>query len=205
MGDNGTMRTFALLLLVLCTACSNHRYFAPRENRNGTGPGGHPAVVYAVGVPSLGEVRLWSPGTAMVDGDEGGDVVALQVGFEIENTGTVPLAIDTGTLRCEDLWVDDQRAEPLSPVRTEGAVEVLPGTSGRLVATFRPPFAARARDVDGFTVRFQVLAAGQPVLAQVTPFVPHIPDDRWRDDPWFWGHSGWGFGFGWSHNRYCYR
>ena len=89
------MRAFWLSLLLLSCACSNHRYFVPRENTNGTGPGGYPAAVYRIDAGVLGgavgEVRVWSEGAHFVD-TEDDEVVELHLGFEIENTSTVPLA-----------------------------------------------------------------------------------------------------------------
>lgn len=195
------MRTPAMVLLVLCSACANHRWFAPRENRNGYGPEGDPAAVYAIGAPGLGELRVWSSGASGVEID-GADAVELRVGFEIENTGTVPLAVDTASVQCDDVWVGDQHTTGLQPVRSAGAVEAPAGGSARVEFVFVPPGVQRARAIDGFTVRFAVRTGDKPVMVQVTPFLPWVRDDEWRDDRWYWRRSWWwgpGAGFGYYH------
>lgn len=192
------MRSVAVVLLLLATGCANYRSFAPRENQNGSGPDGSPAAVYPVGVPQVGELRVWSSGTRMVeDGDA--DVVELRVGFELENTGSDVLTIDPASVQCERLRVRDHELANVAPARVEGTTEARPGSSARYAVAFRPEGAEGARDVEDFALRFRVLANGNPVLVQVTPFGPYIPDDRWRDDRWYWGHSyycGPTFGFG---------
>jgi len=196
------MRALLLPMLSVFAACSTQRYFTPRENVNGTGPGGHPAAVYALGAPSQGEVRVWSAGADYVaDADD--DLVELHLGFELENTGTEPMAIDPGALQCTDLWIDGQRSGPIEPVRVAGQAEAPPGGSAALDVWFRPA-APRARAIDGFTLRFRVLAGERVVLQQAVPFQPFVAADRWRDDRFFWYGGGywgrpyyhWGPGFG---------
>ena len=74
------MRAAALFCL-LSAACATDRHFAPRENRNGEGPSGEPAAVYALAPPLQGEVRLWSDGAARTEID-GKDATRVHVGFE---------------------------------------------------------------------------------------------------------------------------
>jgi len=199
------MRCLAAVVLLFATGCASHRWFVPRENTNGTGPDGHPAAVYPVGVPPVGELRVWSSGARMVeDGDA--EVVELRVGFELENTGERVLAIDPESVQCERLRVNGQDLANVRPTHVEGGAEASPGATARYQVAFRPVGAERPRDVDDFALRFSVRAAGQPVLVQVTPFGPYVREDRWRDDRWFWGHpTFWGprFGFGWYH-PYCW-
>ncbi len=207
------MRIVPLALLVLCSACAGHRYFAPRENGNGTGPDGEPAAVYPVDAGvlggTLGEVRVWSKGMSLVDDDDGNDHLELHVGFEIENTGPELLVLDLPLLRCEKIQIGEQTIDTIAPARTEGVADALPGTTTRVDAFFEPVVDAVPRDVSAFAVHFQVLTGKGPVLVQVTPFVPHRPDDRSRHDVWFWGPGfsgyGWGpgFGFGWHGRRSC--
>ena len=73
MTENQGMRYLPLALALLATACVDQRYFAPRENENGFGPGGHPAAVYPLlGEDAAGEVRVWSRGSrGDTDGDTG--------------------------------------------------------------------------------------------------------------------------------------
>lgn len=199
-----------LPVVLLFAACSTQRYFTPRENTNGTGPGGHPAAVYALGgPPAQGEVRVWSGGADFLDGEA--DVVELHIGFELENTGAEPLAIDTTSLQCTDLWIDDQRSGPLEPVRVSGQFEAAPGASASADAWFRPA-AARARDLDAFTLRFTVRSGDRVVLQQAVPFQPFLAADRWRDDHFWYGgyggrpyyHWGPGFGFGFYGHTWCH-
>lgn len=192
-----------LATVFLFASCSTHRFFTPRENVNGSGPGGHPAAVYALGAaPANGEVRVWSRGAHLAEG-AGGELVELHVGFEVENTGAEPVAIDVGTLQCTDLWVAGQRLAALPPVRVEGQAEAAPGGSAVLDVWFQPA-VQRPRDIDGFSLRFQVRAGDRALLVQATPFATYVASDRWRDDHFFWygGHWGrpyWGpaFGYGW--------
>jgi hypothetical protein len=192
------MRAFWLGLLLLSCACSNHRYFVPRENTNGTGPGGYPAAVYRIDAGvlggSVGEVRVWSEGAHFVD-TEDSEEVELHLGFEIENTSTVPLALDLVTLRLADVTFGRTRLE-LEPVRTEGVADAAPGTTTRIDAFFRPGHEPWPQDINGFSARFRILAGGQPALTQVTPFAPYSPHDYWYGDPWMWGPGYWGYGVG---------
>jgi hypothetical protein len=202
-----------LATVLLFAGCATHRNFAPRENRNGTGPGGDPAAVYQLGgQPPVGELRIWSRGADMVE-TETGDAVELHLGFELENTGSEPLAIDAGSLSCSEVWVDGTRSTDLPPARVAGEAEATPGHSAVLDAWFRPP-AAGPYDLDGFSVRFRVRAGDRDVLVQVTPFVPYRAPDRWNNgwgnDPfgWYGGFGSrryWGpaFGFGWYGSYWC--
>ncbi len=203
------MRLLLLATAFLFVGCSTQRYFVPRENVNGTGPGGHPAAVYPLdAAPAKGEVRVWSGGAHLVEA-EAGDVVELQVGFELENTGGEPLVIDVGALQCADVWVDGQRLAVLPPARVEGQAEAPVGGSASLQAWFRP-VATRPRDLDGFSLRFSVRGGDRTVLTQVVPFVPFVRSDRWYDDHFFWygGYRdgpfwGPGFGYGWYGHYRC--
>jgi hypothetical protein len=201
-GDNRCMRWLLLTAVVSFAGCSSPRYFTPRENVNGTGPGGYPAAVYPLGgAPSVGEVRLWSRGAEVVE-TEAGDLVELHVGFELENTGSEPIGVDAGALQCADLWIDGQRQPALTPTRVAGQAEAAPGSSATLDAWFRPA-AARPRAIDGFSLRFSVRAGDRVLLEQAVPFAPYVANDRWRDDRFFWSGSWgrpyyWGPGFGYG-------
>ncbi|MBX3462879.1 MAG: hypothetical protein KF830_06890 [Planctomycetes bacterium] len=198
------MRVRGLLVVVLAFVfggCALPRAFMPRENRNGTGPEGHPAAVYALGgVPPVGEVRLWSGGAERADGG-----VELHLGFELENTSAEPIALDLASLLCADVWVAGRPlAASVSPARLEGAAEAGPGGSAWLDAWFRLD-AGRPRDVDAFTVRFRVLAGERELLAQATPFLPLVVDDGWRDEWFLWYGGYWGRPYGWWGPGYRYR
>jgi len=190
------MRRFQVLVwlwLAAAGACASHRNFTPRENQNGSGPGGQPAAVYAIAVgDARGEVRLWSGGSAAVDVD-GAAVSELHLGFEIENTGKQPLHLVPEALQCDELWVGEQRLQGLSPVRTAGQPLAAPGTTTRFEAWFRPDLGG-PRDIEAFAVRFRVDGPEGELLTQVTPFSPYLPRGSRYDDPWYW-RSGVGFGF----------
>jgi hypothetical protein len=128
-----------VLLPVLLIGCSSGRYFAPRENQNGTGPQGSPAAVYPLTDPGgevLGELRLWSMG-AQRHREGSAETTRLHLGFELENLGAEPLRLGP-----EDILVqavrpapdgDDPAAEePLRPVATTAVAEASPspGPSG---------------------------------------------------------------------------
>lgn len=201
MGDKGVSMRTLLLCLLLCSACANHRYFAPRENQNGTGPGGYPAAVYALQAEGvLGEVRLWSRGSSKNDSDP--PAIELHLGFEVENTGSTPLELDLGVLRLDELWIDTAPQGPLRPAWISGDAVAQPGATARFDAWFQPPGARSARTIDAFQVRFQVRSGERVVLLQVTPFEPWRPPDPY-DDPWYWG-GGWGFGGGWFVGHHCH-
>jgi hypothetical protein len=210
-GDKKAMRPLLLAAVAVFAACSPARYFAPRENQNGTGPDGHPAAVYPLaGVPSAGEVRLWSGGAVGVDVD-GEDLVEVHLGFELENTGGEPIAVDPTALQCDDVWVDGLQLAAVPPARIEGATEAAPGRSAVFDVWFQID-AARPGDLDGFSVRFRVVAGGRELLAQATPFVPYRPYRVWRDDSYWWYGGYWGrpyfwwgpgFGYGW-YGPYCH-
>ncbi len=206
------MRQVLLAAVVSVAGCSTQRYFTPRENVNGTGPGGHPAAVYALGgQPPGGEVRVWSRGADVVESDAG-DVVELHVALELENTGSESFGVDAGSVQCTDLWLDGTRLPELAPVRLEGQPEAAPGSSAVLQAWFRPA-TARPRDIDGFALRFSVRAGDRVLLTQAVPFVPYVARDRWHDDHFFWYGGSWGrpyywgpgfgIGFGWHDPYWC--
>lgn len=171
---------------LLAAACANHRDFLPRENPNGCGPGGQPAAVYpVVAGEARGEVRLWSRGSGRADG--GVDApTEVHVGFELENTGSVPLRLAAEVLQLDELLVGEERYVEVRPARTAGAPLAEPGRSTRFEAWFRPARGG-PRDVVGFAVRFRIDAGERPVLVQVTPFAPFVVRDPYPYDPWFWG------------------
>lgn len=197
MGDNhASMARFSSwwsLVLVAAAACANHRNFVPRENLNGWGPGGQPAAVYPLASgEARGEVRLWSRGSDPGVGPDAG-VTEVHVGFELENTGSVPLQLAVDALQCDELVVGEQRLAGVAAATTEGEPSALPGTTTRFHAWFRPG-TGTPRDVVAFAVRFRIDAVAAPVLLQVTPFVRFVPESPWHDDPWLWSGSG----FGWA-------
>jgi len=198
------MRVLMLCLLALASACANHRYFAPREHRDGHGPDRHPAAVYALqGEGAHGEVRIWSAGSARAaGGGEGGSEVHL--GFELENTGRLPLQLDLGAVRCDELRAGDEVRGPLRATRVTGNPEVAPGTTGRVDAWFEPGPGIAPRRIESFVAQFVVRSGEVELCQQRVPFVPWAPDYSRYDDPWRRGGFGFGvgFGFGWyGHSR----
>ncbi len=185
---------WSLMLVAAAAACANHRNFVPRENLNGWGPGGQPAAVYAVANGEAnGEVRVWSRGSDPGLGPDAG-ISEVHVGFEVENTGSVPLQLALDALQCDELVVGEQHLTGVAPAFTEGEPMAAPGTTTRFHVWFRPGIGT-PRDVVAFAVRFRIDAGAAPVLLQVTPFVRFVPGNPWHDDPYRW--SG-GFGLGWS-------
>jgi hypothetical protein len=194
------MRLLAAAVLLLCTACWNPRYFAPREYADATGPGGMPAANYAIapgtadGQPTA-ELRVWSRGAKARFTDDDREVVELHVGFELENNGAVPLQLDLGSIVCEELMLDDELQPHLVPVRLDGDGTALPNSIARVDAIFEPA-TTHPSDIDGFAVRFRVGGDGGVVLQQLTPFDPWWRSrGRDRASDWGWGW-GWGFGLG---------
>lgn len=188
-----------LLLIAMLPACSSRRWFAPRENLNGSSPTGFPAAVYPVasGDDVRGDVRIWSDGTA-ADTVQGAEITTLHVGFEIENTGATPLALDLDALRLERLQIGGETGSDLRPNRVIGDSQAPPGGRATVQFWFEPGSASGPRDVDAFDVRWRVRA--DPVaFDQVTPFAPWVRADPW-EEPWPHGSS---FGFGFSAFRWC--
>lgn len=199
------MRSALLLpLLLLQAACWSPRYFTPREHVNGTGPKGHAAAVYSVAgadaaQPPGGEVRMWSQGArAHYDANQD-EVVQLHIGFELENTGAEPLQLDLAGMRCEEVMVGGLLLPPFAPLRVEGDGYAPPGSTARVDVTFQPA-AEAPRDIEGFAIRFTVLAGERRALSQVTPFGPRVQQSTGSA---YYG-SGFGspWGWGWGYSRW---
>jgi len=201
-------RAFACAAFAFVAAgCAGARLFAPRENQNGFGPTGQPSATYPIAVVGdqgeergRGDVRLWSDGAHATDA-EGDDQTTLHVGFELENTGSVPLAIDVAAIAVEARLRDgdgDETVRGLRPVRTAGGAEAAPGTTSRLDLWFEPRRRdgelAEPSDVRAFELRWAVLAGGTVVLQQVTPFSPYVMEPSPWYDPWYDPWHSWHFG-----------
>lgn len=188
--------------LLLATACSSGRMFAPREARNGSGPTGMQAAVYALPQPFAGEVRLWCDGGRRATPEGGEERTELLVGFEIENVGTVPIRLDPAAVRVRAVAVEGGRAEADPAEPAPAAAEALPGSTASLGLCFVVRDGAAPRSIEGFELHWQVEGPDGARYAQVTPFQTWVPEPAsryyWRD-PWPW----WGFGFGYS--GYCWR
>lgn len=194
-------------LLFVQAACWGPRYFTPREHVDGTGPKGHPAAVYAVPAadatqPALGEVRIWSEGARAGYDEQEEEVVRLHVGFELENTSSEPLQLDLAGLVCEEMAVDGLLLPAFGMLRADGDGYAPPGSTARVDATFQPA-AEAPRDIEGFAIRFAVLAGQRQALRQVTPFGPRL--QQATPAPYYWGGFGPGWGFGWGYYGYGYR
>jgi hypothetical protein len=188
-------RPFLCLPLLLCS-CATDRLFAPRENVNGTGPSGMPAAVYQLAPPANGEVRVWSEGAECAELD-GGDATRLHVGFELENNGSEPLVLESGSVHIEGMATEQGNQPALQPriaVRTEAP----PGKTARLDLEFAVDPEVMPRTIRGFEVHWRVVA-GAEGYSQVTPFQPFIPYyyyDCCGGWPYYGYGYGWGFGWG---------
>lgn len=198
------MRALLLLLAGLAPACSSSRWFAPRENLNGSSPTGFPAAVYPLvsGEDVRGDLRIWSDGTMVEEAPDDAEVTVLHVGFEIENTGSAPLTLDLDGLRLSRLQSDGGTAADLCPTRVMGDSQAPPGGRAAVQFWFEPATDLGPRDIDAFEVWWRV-RAGPIVFDQVTPFLPWVRDDPW-DEPWP-NRAGFGLGrgFGFSAFRWC--
>lgn len=196
------LNRLAVLFLLLATACSSGRMFAPREARNGSGPTGMQAAVYGLPQPFAGEVRVWCDGGRRATPDGGGERTELLLGFEVENTGTAPVRLDPAAVRVAGVVVEGGRAEVVPAEPIPAAVVTAPGETGSLGLCFVVVGDVAPRSIEGFELRWQVEGEGEARYAQVTPFQTWVPEPAsryyWRD-PWPW----WGFGFGYS--GYCWR
>lgn len=212
-----TMRWLLWLAAVLpfAAACSTQRYFTPRENLNGTSPGGAPAAVYRLEAPARGEVRVWSGGAFRDDHDDEGqplddeaaaETTLVYVGFELENTGTEPLRLLPESITLADVATKDGTLGPLSPASVKGSAEAPPGGRARLDLRFDVGPATMPRQIRSFDVRW-VAVAGEHPYEQVTPFAPYSRryDPYWGSywgpywyDP-FWRPYGFGYGIGFGY------
>lgn len=195
------MRALVLLLMLFAqAACWSPRHFMPREHVDATGPRGQLAASYpvpAVEGAALGEVRVFAgPANALYD-DRDEEVVRFVVGFELENNGNEPFELDPASVQCEELMLDGILQPTLAPVRIEGNPIAMPGLTSRFEATFQPATTVPA-DIDGFALRFRVLAGERVALAQSVPFVPRVASGG-RGGGYYsgWG-PGYGFGPGWG-------
>ena len=189
-----------VLLMLMWSSCATNRLFAPRENGNGSGPRGHPAAVYPLDQPAIGEVRLWSGGAQRV-ALAGGEVTRLNIGFELENTSPQPMRLDTQQMRVRSMVTDGDAIDELSPVTVSGPIEAAPEGTTRVQVEFEPGEEVWPRTIGGFDLHWTVIADGQR-FSQVTPFEVFRPQPiYWDDDPyWSWGF-GWGFGWQYSYCR----
>lgn len=194
------MRYLCLCGFLLAAACADLRYFAPRENRNGTSPEGYPAAVYpVVAGDAAGEVRLWTTGSRRVERD-GAEAVELRIGFEIENTGQVPLELSAIT--CSGPGLGANGSDEAAMVALRGETRAAPGKTAGAELVFLPA-VARARDIERFAVRFTVLSGDRTLLVQETPFAPwSVRSSDPYDRPMYWPYMGFGFGLhaGWHHH-----
>ncbi len=202
-------------LLVLLAGCSQPRYFTPRENLNGRGPDGDAAAVYKVRTvpsesaakvkvafeadpklgPAIGEVRIWSGGAKSRTTAADERIVELHVGFELENTGDAPLHFDLESVAVEELLVDGQMQDQISPVEVTGTGVAAPGSTGRVDLLFCPQNVC-PQGVESFSVRFVMRDGAGNSVAQVTPFEP-VRIWRQRDPGWGYRYGGrWGGYYG---------
>jgi hypothetical protein len=183
-------------LLLALGACTTDRYFVPRENQNGFGPGGEPAAVYTLMPPASGELRVWSAGARRVEVDAQ-ERTRLHVGFELENHGSEPLRFDAEGLHLSAVAIEGEPAAELRPIQVDGEPTAAAGATTRLSCLFDPGEDVMPRAIDGFEVRWRVVL-GEQQFAQATPFAPWFPPDpAGYYDGWGWGW-GWGFHYGWA-------
>lgn len=197
------LKASLLVAASVLASCSSNRMFAPRESRNGSGPTGMQAAVYALPSPLAGEVRLWCDGARRTTTPDGVEQTELLLGFELENPGSGPLRLDPAHIAVHAVasGTDRSEASPLLPLPP--VAEAAPGTTASLGLAFVLANGLHPRDVEGFELHWRVEGADPAAsYAQVTPFQTWLPDPPsryyWRD-PWPW----WGFGFGYSGYYWC--
>lgn len=200
------VRMLVIAAAMLCAACSTSRSFAPRESRNGTGPTGMPAAVYAMPSAMQGDVRLWSDGARRSSPEGMEERTELLLGIEIENSGDAPIRVapEDVVVRAVVGEKGTFEARAAEAVAVEGApplsaVEAAPRTTARVGFLFVVD-GAMPRDIESFEAHWRARGAGDASYAQVTPFVAYVPEPNryaWRD-PWpYWGmgFGYWGYGY----------
>jgi hypothetical protein len=121
-----------------------------------------------VGDRGAARVQVWSKGGYIGTSDE----PMTHVGFDIDNTGTVPLVFDVDALHLEVAGSDDRElptprfvaVTPLGPAK----IAIPPGTT----STFNSYFELRSHptEVEKMEVRWK-LSAGSADIDQLTSFV----------------------------------
>ncbi len=197
------LKSSLVVALGLLASCTSNRMFAPRESRNGSGPTGMQAAVYALPSPGQGEVRLWCDGARRNTPPGGEAQTELMLGFEIENPGSVPLRLDPQNVHVRAVVSEGGRSEARALLPLPAVAVAEPGTTASLGIAFVIDGGLLPRSVEGFELHWRIEAAdGSGSYAQVTPFQTWLPDPPsryyWRD-PWPW----WGFGFGYSGYYWC--
>ena len=153
--------------LALCGCAAGPQYFEPAERVQGQTIHGDSVAIYRLTAAGrqFGEAKLWSQGAYETDGKRN----VVHVGFEIHNTGELPIELRANDLRLDVM--DDDRG-PLSGLRSrEGnALQIAPGAIADASFLFELPPGLAPRNLIALRLHWNV-HAGDKSYAQRTPFV----------------------------------
>ena len=161
------LRATPLLLLAFAGCAGQRATFRPTERVLAETSQGFAQAVYDLPQAQgrAGEAKLWTDGVYRE-----GDRTIAHVGFEIENTGDVPIVLDLGAVRLAQVKTAAGPRDDLAPARTTGAAEVKPHSVGVVETFFALPEDTKPRDIEEFRVIWSA-RVGEERRDEFTPFV----------------------------------
>ncbi len=162
------MRCTVFGVALLAVGCGAAQHFDATERATATSPRGDVAAEYEVGDPGspTAEVKVWMSGAYKRD-VAGREMTVIEVVFDVENNGTVPIQLT-------DVVLDSARASGVSfedqpPFRTEGDRVVAANDEGTLRAYFAIPDRYDPEDIARIEVGWELHHA-TGTYTQRTPF-----------------------------------
>lgn len=154
--------------LVAAMGCGGAQHFDASERATASSPRGDLSAEYEIGEPSapLAEVKVWTSG-AYRESVDGVDVTVIEVVFELENHGALPIDLQGVVLdsaRARGAHFDD-----LPPFRVEGEHMVAPSAETTMRAYFALPDRYDPEDIERFEVGWSLRHDGG-TYTQSTPF-----------------------------------
>src|SRR5262249_20346376 len=159
----------------------------PTENVQSTSPSGHPAASYEVRKQNgqMANVNVWTRGGYRQAPNQ---PTYLDLGIEVQNTGTGPLdrhtsLVDVHVCAADGAEAAGQRAG-MSPDGT-GSRTIAAATARDFQVTFALPQGMAPEDVNGFRARWGLVSPDRQRYVQFTQFTP----DMTRRSPWVYGYA----------------
>lgn len=200
---NVMVRVTSLLLLAFAGCAGQRAAFRPTERVLAETSAGLAQAVYDLprAQGRAGEAKLWTDGIYR----EGERTIA-HVGFEIENTGEVPIVLDLAALRLGEVKTASGTRGELVPTKTTGSAEVKPHSVGIIETFFALPDDTQPRDIEEFRVIWSA-RIGEERHAEFTPFVRIarrdderqyyvVPFSPFYPYPGFYRYGGYGYPLG---------
>lgn len=193
----------ASIFFCLAGCASGTQAFMPGTNLHGLRADGHREALYVLQGKQgrFGEVKTWSRG-AVVSVLDGAPRTVLHVGFELNNTGALPLVLSAKEIVLEVIHTDGGSFQSIAP-RFARELAVAPQSIGQSQAIFVLPDGVDPSDVRSFQVRWAA-HAGLQTYRQATPFLAL----RERSDVYPYGGVVYEYGhpdyWYYRHFGYCY-